>query len=108
MRWYHIRCIKGRKVESKLTQQVIIAAFPSLDCVGRSERLQRVLLTPIERGGDWGIAGNGRAQLWAWDQLKTSDRFPSDWESSMGQRYVKEALGRDYMYFYCPDCNTAI
>jgi len=95
-------------LEGKPTLQVIIATNPSLDYAGNSGRLQRMLLTPIERGGDWGIAGNGLPQLWARDQLKASDGFPSDWEASMGQVYVREALGRDYTYFYCPDCNMAI
>jgi len=49
------------------------------------------VLTPIERGGDWGIAGNGLPQLWARDQLKASDGFPSDWKLAW-VRYMLERL----------------
>jgi len=72
------------------------------------EELLSVLMAPTERGGVWGISGNGRTQLWARERLNTPEGFAPGWIATMGLDYVRQVAETDFAYFSCPECATPI
>jgi len=81
-----------------------LSPFPGDDVA----ELVEVLKTPIERGGRFGLTGNGHNQLLAREQVRSNEGFGSDWISAFGLDYVREVVNTKFAYFQCPRCNTPI
>lgn len=109
-RWFHIRCIKRGRRQKTPTLSEILTFWPTLDhsSQGDQKDLLQVLMAPIERGGIFGVSGNGQAQLRMRSLVSDAEGVTSDWMGEMDSSYVKQVLEMDFTYFDCPCCMNII
>jgi len=62
---------------------------------------------PIERGGRFGLTGNGNLQLQIRSILKAGEDL-SSLIAEMDPKYVESVSGVSFDYFSCPHCQSAI
>ena len=64
-------------------------------------------MVPIERGGRFGISGNGYAQIPVRNVLLNAEDL-STLIMEMESHYLQMISSAFFEYFQCPDCNTPI
>jgi hypothetical protein len=64
-------------------------------------------MVPIERGGRFGLCGNGKLQLQIRNILKAGEDL-SGLNAEMYSEYVETVSKVSFDYFSCPHCKSAI
>lgn len=105
--WYHIRCIKRGKLDSAPTVDQILGFICSLSDHKNLSLQKALLLVPIERGGRFGVCGNGSIQLPVRNALRNAAGLNPRTEN-IGSDYLQMASATSFVYFHCPDCDTPI
>jgi hypothetical protein len=67
-----------------------------------------IVMAPIERGGIFGLSGNGQVQLRVWKEAQNFKGFTSDWMDGMDSSYMEQVWETDFMYFDYPGCVAVI
>ena len=101
--WYHIRCIKRAKLENAPTVAELLGVQPSN--LGDSNILQLSMML-IERGGHFGVSGNGHLQLQIRNKLKTCQVLDG-MDAEVDLAYVETARVQ-FDYFHCTVCKSPI
>ena len=65
-------------------------------------------MAPIERGGIFGLSGNGQVQLRVRKEVRNSKGYTSDWMDGIDSSYMEQVLETDFTYFDCPCCVAVI
>ena len=65
---------------------------------------QQLSMVPIERGGRFGISGNGHVQM----QIRNMVKAAEDRATETDAEYIQKVLGLSFEYFYCLDCKSPI
>jgi hypothetical protein len=71
-------------------------------------QLLRFLSIPVERGGLFGVVGNGRQQLQARKMARNDRVFVATWFRDIDAGYVEKCGSMRLVYFQCPTCDGAI
>jgi len=82
-----------------------VLGFPDPVSVGIS--WEKVCMAPIERGGRFGIAGNGHMQLPIRNMLKSAGDLNPLIEQIEAE-YMEKVSTASFDYFDCLDCGNAI
>lgn len=99
--WFHFGCIKQwRGIPN--TSQIVGVELP----IDLPDLLRDLLRVPIERGGLFGVVGNGQVQI-ALRQMSTQP-LRLEWESNIDNQYVANVLGADHAYYACPTCTCVV
>jgi len=77
------------------------------DPVGVGISWQKVSMAPIERGGRFGIAGNGHMQLPIRNTLQSAGDLNPLIEH-IDPEYIEKVSTASFDYFDCLDCGNAI
>ena len=102
--WYHVRCIKHAKFENVPTVAEVLGFQPSF--LSDDNTLHLLSMAPIERGGWFGVSGNGHLQLKIRTMVKAGQALDSmDAEKDLA--YV-ERVSVQFDYFYCLACGSPI
>src|SRR5882724_599421 len=105
--WYHVRCIKHGKFQKAPTAENVLGFQPSLSDVAGDILSHTLSMVPIERGGRFGINGNGNLQLQIRSVLKAGEDI-SSLIAEMDSKYVDSVSRVSFDYFSCPRCQSAI
>jgi hypothetical protein len=106
--WFHIRCIKKGKMDRAPAVDEILGfqhSFPNP--VGDGISWEKVSMAPIERGGRFGVAGNGQMQLLIRKTLKSAGEF-NPLVEEIEPEYIESVSTALFDYFDCLDCGNAI
>jgi hypothetical protein len=102
--WYHVRCIKHAKFKNVPTVAEVLGFQPSF--LSDEDTLHLLSMAPIERGGRFGVSGNGHLQLKIRTMVKAGQVLDS-MDAEMDLAYV-ESVSVQFDYFYCPACGSPI
>lgn len=73
-----------------------------------SPRFLRFISIPIERGGLFGVVGNGRQQLQARKMAASDKVVPEFWFRNIDPGYLDKCESMKLVYFQCPTCDLVI
>jgi len=105
--WFHIKCIKrGRRQTPPTIFDILTFQLPPPQCDVKD--VLCILMAPVERGGIFGLSGNGQIQLRVWKEAQNSDGFTLGWMDGMDSSYVEQVRQTDFTYFDCPGCVAVI
>jgi tartrate dehydratase beta subunit/fumarate hydratase class I family protein len=71
-------------------------------------RFLRFLSIPIERGGLFGVVGNGRQQLQARKMANQNGVVLASWFRGVNVSYLEKCESMRLVYFQCPTCDQVI
>ena len=71
-------------------------------------RFLRFLSVPIERGGLFGVVGNGKQQLQARKMASQNGVVPASWFRGIDGGYLEKCESMKLVYFQCPTCDRVI
>jgi|ERR1700683_5081646 hypothetical protein len=104
LRWFHLGCLSC--VEEELTLDMILGhGHECQQTLGT--RFLRFISAPIERGGLFGVVGNGRHQLWA-REIGCNGIVTASWFKDVDAVYLEKCESMDMVYFRCPTCHRVI
>jgi hypothetical protein len=63
-------------------------------------------MSPIRRGQEYGLVGNGFKQLRAREFLSDTESGMEGWRDVLGDVYALAVLGKERTYFACPFCQN--
>lgn len=112
--WYHIQCLQVLPVgpANIPTEVEMLTRVPgSAASYAKVAWLTGMLRTPIKRGLEHGVVGNGQHVMEAWHifrwmQDKRLERLPDSWTVPVGIE-LGSALDVHHLYYRCPTCNMA-
>jgi hypothetical protein len=102
--WFHIKCIKRGRRQTTPTLSDIL----TFQLSPHPKDLLRILMVPIERGGIFGLSGNGQIQLRVRREVQNSEGFNLGWIDGMDSSYMEQVQQTDFTYFGCPSCVAVI
>jgi cobalamin biosynthesis protein CobT len=70
-----------------------------------NEYKYRFLSAPIERGGLFGVVGNGRQKLQARKMASQNGVVLASWFRGVDAGYLEKCESMRLVYFQCPTCN---
>ncbi|KIJ59095.1 hypothetical protein HYDPIDRAFT_170988 [Hydnomerulius pinastri MD-312] len=106
--WHHIACLEPLGNASDDVPEIVLrnTTIPGVELDGTFEKLLR---TPIERGEEQGLVGNGGIIMPLWKlfrdlKQKRIKSLPDRWLDNNDVDLIKWQLSMDYNYFHCPTC----
>jgi hypothetical protein len=70
--------------------------------------LLRFLSIPIERGGLFGVVGNGEQQLPARKMARNDGVVAATWLRDVDSVYLEKCVSLKLVHFQCPTCDRVI
>jgi hypothetical protein len=103
LRWFHLGCLGS--VEAEPTLHMILGYDYRQTA---DPHILRFLSIPVERGGLFGVVGNGRDQVQA-RKMACNDRVvAATWFRDIDAGYVEKCESMRLVYFQCPTCDRVI
>jgi hypothetical protein len=97
----------GTKASLSELPLACITSVEEADTIGADMDLIAYALTPITRGGHWGLMGNiaGVLKAHSFLQMKTT---PGDWRVELSQHDIgfDDVNPQGFTYFLCPLCGV--
>jgi hypothetical protein len=91
-----------------LSEILTFQLSPDPNPQGDVKDLLCILMAPIERGGIFGVSGNGQVQLRVRKEAQKAEGSTLGRVDGMDVSYIVQVLETTFTYFDCPGCVAVI